>query len=74
MTAGTERHPAAPHHGLSREGQKGMAKVGPAMTACTERHPAAPHHGLSREGQKGMAKVGSAMSSRPDIYQDRRPA
>ena len=27
MTACTERHPAAPHNGLAREGQKGMSKV-----------------------------------------------
>ena len=26
MTDCTERHPAAPHNGIAREGQEGMAK------------------------------------------------
>jgi hypothetical protein len=30
MTACTERHPAVPHDGIEREGQKGMPKEGTA--------------------------------------------
>jgi len=59
VTACTERHTAAPAHGLAGEGQKGMPSQ-LSVTACTERHTAAPAHGLAGEGQKGMPEEGTA--------------